>query len=112
MVTLSDAWQAGQLHLHNHRGCELFMQEAVVRIHGFAPCWLMLALRLGRDLAGVLGGDATLSLLLEPLNKVGQGDDFDWRTAEASLFCIRCEPPSEGTACKLKKAQAAPGCTR
>lgn len=40
--------------------------------------------------AGVLGGDATLKLLLEPLNTLGAGENFDWQTAEASLFCIRC----------------------
>ena len=45
------------------------------------------------DAAAVLGGGRTLALLVDPLlelsRKVSTGQPFDWRTAEAALYCIR-----------------------
>jgi hypothetical protein len=45
------------------------------------------------DAAGVVGFGRCLQLLLEPLHAlsagVAQGQPFDWRTAEAALFCVR-----------------------
>ncbi len=44
--------------------------------------------------AEVLGGPKVLAILVEPLVRQGQavaaGGAFDWRTAEAALYCIRC----------------------
>ena len=42
--------------------------------------------------AAVLGGEATLKMLVEPLGQLGAGSQDDWRTPEAALFCIRCVP--------------------
>jgi transportin-3 len=46
------------------------------------------------DAAGVLGGARTVQLLAEPLlelsAQVVSGKPFDWQTAEAALYCIRC----------------------
>ena len=41
--------------------------------------------------AGVLGGERTLQLLTEPLAAMSNGSSaaFDWRTAEAALYCVR-----------------------
>jgi hypothetical protein len=43
--------------------------------------------------AAIIGGQATLSKLLEPLQRVSMevsnGAAFDWRAAEAALYCIR-----------------------
>ena len=39
-------------------------------------------------LADVLGWQQTLQLLLQPLQQLA-GKPFDWRLAEASLYCIR-----------------------
>ncbi|KAG6551513.1 hypothetical protein Mapa_006936 [Marchantia paleacea] len=45
------------------------------------------------DAAAVLGGDATLRLLSQPLLQmaanVGNGGSWEWRSVEASLYCIR-----------------------
>jgi transportin-3 len=45
------------------------------------------------DAAAVLGGQETLRLLAQPLLQSvsggGIGGSWDWRTAEASLYCIR-----------------------
>lgn len=45
------------------------------------------------DCASVLGGGRMLQLLVEPLlqlsKQVTSGAAFDWRTAEAALYCIR-----------------------
>ncbi|KAI3438282.1 hypothetical protein D9Q98_000717 [Chlorella vulgaris] len=45
------------------------------------------------DCASVLGGGRMLQLLVEPLlqlsKQVTSGAQFDWRTAEAALYCIR-----------------------
>eukprot|EP00955_Chlamydomonas_euryale_P000608 6752-Chlamydomonas_euryale.AAC.1 len=45
------------------------------------------------DAAGVVGFGRTLALLLEPLHRlsadVAAGQPFDWRAAEAALFCVR-----------------------
>lgn len=54
------------------------------------------------ETAEVLGSERLLQLLVEPLQQVAQemaaGRPFDWRTAEASLYCVRgvnrCLPPS------------------
>ena len=50
------------------------------------------------DAAGVLGGEATLGLLSEPLAALAAasaaGAPFDWRRAEAALFCVRCVAPA------------------
>ena len=49
----------------------------------------------------VLGAEQILSQLVEPLQRQSQavtsGASFDWRTAEAALYCIRCaaEPSFE-----------------
>jgi transportin-3 len=47
------------------------------------------------DAAGVAGFSRCLALLLEPLHsmsaEVAAGQPFDWRAAEAALFCVRCE---------------------
>ncbi len=44
--------------------------------------------------AAVLGYERCLALLVEPLAQLSaqqaQGQPFDWRTAEATLFCVRC----------------------
>ncbi|EFN54933.1 hypothetical protein CHLNCDRAFT_134668 [Chlorella variabilis] len=57
------------------------------------------------DCASVLGGGRMLQLLVEPLlelsKQVTSGGQFDWRTAEAALYCIRavhrCAPlPGDG----------------
>lgn len=41
--------------------------------------------------ADVLGSDRILQLLVGPLQSLGQaGSEFDWRTAEAALYCIKC----------------------
>lgn len=46
------------------------------------------------DAAAVLGGATTLRLLVAPLIElsaaVANGGEFDWRTAEAALYCVRC----------------------
>jgi transportin-3 len=46
------------------------------------------------DVAAVLGGETIMRLLVEPLlelsTMVAQGNKFDWRAAEAALYCIRC----------------------
>lgn len=45
------------------------------------------------DAAGVVGFPRCLSLLLQPLHQlsadVASGQPFDWRAAEAALFCVR-----------------------
>ncbi|KAI7846036.1 hypothetical protein COHA_000403 [Chlorella ohadii] len=45
------------------------------------------------DCASVLGGGRMLQLLVEPLlelsKQVTSGGNFDWRTAEAALYCVR-----------------------
>lgn len=70
------------------------------------------------DAADVLGGDRVLPLLVEPLLELsrqvasaGQGA-FDWRTAEAALYCIRCihdVAPPPGDALLLSLFQSLPG---
>jgi hypothetical protein len=46
------------------------------------------------DAAAVLGGGPALRVLAEPLlelsARVAGGGEFDWRGAEAALYCIRC----------------------
>ncbi|KAK9830032.1 hypothetical protein WJX72_009312 [[Myrmecia] bisecta] len=57
-----------------------------------------------QDAAAVLGADRTLRLLLEPLQSVSAGGQFDWRTAEAALYCIRAvhkSTPNAGDAMLL-----------
>lgn len=62
--------------------------------------------------AGVLGGERTLQLLTEPLAavsaQVAQGAAFDWRTAEAALYCVRavhrCWPHSDSSVRFLRPA--------
>lgn len=45
------------------------------------------------EAAAVLGGEATLNLLVRPLSELSastaNGGSFDWREAEAALYCIR-----------------------
>ena len=45
------------------------------------------------DAASVIGFGGCLQLLLEPLHKlsadVAAGLPFDWRSAEAALYCVR-----------------------
>lgn len=45
------------------------------------------------DAAAVLGGEGIIRLLLEPLQQlsaaVAAGTAFDWRAAEAALYCVR-----------------------
>jgi transportin-3 len=62
------------------------------------------------DAAAVLGGAETLRLLVEPLMelsaRVAAGGVFDWQTAEASLYCVRCvhraaPPPGDGLLLQL-----------
>lgn len=46
------------------------------------------------DATAVLGNNYAFQLLIDPLlelsSKIATGDVFDWRTAEAALYCIRC----------------------
>lgn len=62
------------------------------------PCWPADVADTLEDATAVLGYERTLSLLLEPLaaavSRAGQGqavadNSFDWRTAEAALYCIK-----------------------
>ena len=45
------------------------------------------------DAASMLGFSGCLTILLEPLHAlsaaVAAGSPFDWRAAEAALFCVR-----------------------
>jgi transportin-3 len=70
------------------------------------------------DAADVLGGDKVLPLLVDPLLELNRQvasagqQAFDWRTAEAALYCIRCihdVAPPPGDALLLSLFQSLPG---
>ena len=58
------------------------MQQALVALV------LMLSYQ-AHDGPGVLGSEQTLQLLTEPLAGLDGRASFDWRTAEAALYCVR-----------------------
>ena len=101
---LSLGWNGSAAVLCGAAGLAAQATHAPPRLHPPPVCRVAVGDTL-IDCASVLGGGRMLQLLVEPLlelsKQVTSGGQFDWRTAEAALYCIRavhrCAPlPGDG----------------
>ena len=88
--TLLDAACEPLQTLFTHRPATDSRRSPEMMKHGSPPCTHCLTHSLCA--AAVLGAQRILQQLVEPLQRESQasGTNFDWRNAEAALYCIRC----------------------